>query len=53
MSLAIRLSIEERTEIENDIPVIEVLFKLVQEVPSSLHLWVAIWVVRRGDTLCR
>ena len=31
---------------------IEVLFELVQEVPSFLHLWIAIGVVCRGDALC-
>ena len=34
-------------------PMVEVLFKLVQEVPSFLHLWVPIRVVRRSYALCR
>lgn len=30
---------------------IEILFKLVQEIPSFLHLRIAIGVIGRGDAL--
>lgn len=57
--LIIRPSVEKRDDVKlevvthDDVPMIEILFKLPQEVPSFLHLRVTIGIIGRGDALRR
>ena len=34
------------------LPVVKILFKLVQEIPPFFHLWVTVGIICCSDSLC-